>query len=70
MNKVAEYEVERIALYEGTQVKGQIKTLKLYTDGTNWKAQIGNGKPEYCTPYPHHEECGGFTIGKGRWIKA
>jgi len=70
MTKVAEYEVERVAMYAGTQVKGQIKTVTLYRDELGWAAQIGGGAITRCSDYTDHEERGGFIIGKGRWIKA
>lgn len=69
MNKVAQYEVERVALYTGTQVTGQIKTLTLYTDARGWLAQIGGGKPVRCEHFADHAGRGGFMINKARWVK-
>lgn len=74
MTKIAEYAVERIAVYaNNTRVVGQIKTLSIYTDDQGRTlVQIGNGKKYFYAAAASHATRTGFTFGDTkpqRWAR-
>ena len=74
MTKLAEYEVERLAVYSGTQVRGQIRKLTVWHDEErdNIKVQIGNGKMYPCHLARDHENKQEFWVGDSkpqRWSR-
>jgi len=74
IEKVAEYEVERLPVYSGTQVSGQIKILSVWRDDRFWYVQIGNGKLYPYANAENHRDRNEFNfMGSNdkpqRWVK-
>ena len=79
MKKIAEYKVERLAVYSGYYVRGQIKTLSVYEEEPSqfiqkigYKVQIGNGKLYWCHDAANHADQIEFHFGNTkpqRWVK-
>lgn len=81
MEKIAEYEVERMTIYASSGTgRGTVKTLSVWRgwmngvvrQGTVYMVQIGNGKMHFCHKAENHEELGEFWFGNTkpqRWAK-